>query len=681
MALEEIVRRQFAEPDRALVQDQVIAMVQADLEGLLEAYAGLPGSFGGRYVNSDMAKELFRAYAESRETRGRYDAAVHNAAAVLAAEQFRRQIVDLSDPDRIGALFLTGMPGAGKSTALMTGYRSLGSEQFAPGQRVVFEGQLSTPATSIEKVGQALEAGLRVAIVAVLPKAEEALANTFQRFQEFGRGATMYAMADIHEGLPASLRALQKEFGDRLNLNVLDVRVRSITENIPGEGGILAFEKELQNGSVRTRLADEAERLRESGAIDVDCYNQFLGIAPHGRHFGDHLDADRRDQESQYGRSLTSGSRQAPNLDRPAQLDADRPALSDLELVNRCIWQLNEAAAVEDAQIPSRADRITTAKGDLTWAIERPAISAAFSDSFSLPQMIAARLAVPTSENLDQAIDELCRIRAALMDQHAAVEILDAVEPLQRLDGPSPWDTFYADPRDRDGALMPLHGCQTPDVLGLGPIEGGDQQQSAGGQALFYPVGDYERFAEATSVVVAETLEDGLAIDAALQGDTTCAVVVASGPHGVLDVCTDVNLALVNRAATAAPTEREALSLVAALGQSGASESKAVERLVQEGPSTGTFFSRPSATPSEDSASWSQMAPEAVLESLRLAQASSRRRFEEVAAEPHERLDFAEGFRDQVRELRASTQETRLAQAFETPSMGETFKPSFGRGI
>ena len=56
MALEEIVRRQFAEPDRSLVQDRVIALLKANLEGLLEASARLLQSFGGRYVGSDPAK-------------------------------------------------------------------------------------------------------------------------------------------------------------------------------------------------------------------------------------------------------------------------------------------------------------------------------------------------------------------------------------------------------------------------------------------------------------------------------------------------------------------------------------------------------------------------------------------------------------------------------------------------
>ena len=681
MALEEIKRRQFAEPDRALVQDQVIALVQAELEGLLEAYAALPGSFGGRYVNSDMAKELFQQYAESRETRGRYDAAVHNGAAVLAAEQFRRQIVDLSDPERVGALFLTGMPGSGKSTALMGFQQTMGREKFAPEQRVVFEGQMSTPATSIEKVGQALQAGLRPTVVAVMPSAEAALANTLKRFQEFGRGATIAAMSNIHEGLPASLRELNREFGDRLNIAVLDWRVRSIPVRLDGEAGIIAFEKELENGSVRNRLTVEAERLRDSGAIDDDCYRQCVGLAPYGQHFDNPSRSIGNEQEVERGRELPTGGRQAPILDRSARLEADRPALSDLELVNRCIRQLNEAVEVEDIQKPSWAEMVATANNDLSSAADRPAILAAFADSFSHPQMVAARLAAPTPDNLGLAIDELSRIRAALVDKTAAAEMLDAVEPLQRLDGPSPWDTFYADPGDRDGALMPLHGCQTPDVLGLGPIAGGDQQQSAGGQALFYPVGGYERFAEATSVVVAETLVDGLAIDAALQGDMTCAVIVASGADGVLDVCADVNQALVNRAAISAPTEPEALSLVAALGQSDASESEAVKRLAQVSPLNGTSLSRPSATPSEETASWSQMAPEAVLESVRLAQESSRRRFEEAAAEPDERLDFAEGFRDQVRELRASTRETRLARSLDTPAITAALTPSFGRGI
>ena len=98
-------------------------------------------SFQGRYVNSDLMKEMFPEYSASKEHRNRYNLPVHNAAAVLAAEQFRAAIVDDSVPGRTNALFLTGVPGAGKTAAVLAN-----RDQDA---RIVYEGQLSEPVDAL----------------------------------------------------------------------------------------------------------------------------------------------------------------------------------------------------------------------------------------------------------------------------------------------------------------------------------------------------------------------------------------------------------------------------------------------------------------------------------------------------------------------------------------------------
>lgn len=111
MPLETITRRSFSQPDRAEVQERVAQQVERDPQRFLALYAADPRSFGGRYVNSDLMKETFAEYRESPEARNRYNAVVHNAAAVLAAEQYRRAIANNSDPSRDTAVFLTGIPG------------------------------------------------------------------------------------------------------------------------------------------------------------------------------------------------------------------------------------------------------------------------------------------------------------------------------------------------------------------------------------------------------------------------------------------------------------------------------------------------------------------------------------------------------------------------------------------
>lgn len=108
-------------------------------------------------------KEVFPVYAQSPEARNYYNTVVHNAAAVLASEQFRRIVADASEPERNTAIFLTGVPGAGKTTFISE------RERLAPDVRIVYEGQLSSPASTIPKIQEAIEADLQIEIVVVHP--------------------------------------------------------------------------------------------------------------------------------------------------------------------------------------------------------------------------------------------------------------------------------------------------------------------------------------------------------------------------------------------------------------------------------------------------------------------------------------------------------------------------------
>jgi hypothetical protein len=99
--IEPIIRRKFSQQDRAAAQEQVSQAVEADSERFLAAYRLDSRSFQGRYVNSDLMKEMFPEYSASKEHRNRYNLPVHDAAAVLAAAQFRVAVADDSIPGRI----------------------------------------------------------------------------------------------------------------------------------------------------------------------------------------------------------------------------------------------------------------------------------------------------------------------------------------------------------------------------------------------------------------------------------------------------------------------------------------------------------------------------------------------------------------------------------------------------
>lgn len=278
MPLEPIRRRGAQEPDRAEVEAAVIAAVEADPEPFLAAYQRHPSSFDGRYVCADLFKETFPQYAASPEARGRFNGVVHNSAAVLSSEQFRRVIADDSEPGRDTAIFLTGIPGAGKTSFVLAG------GELDPATRVIFEGQLINPVTSIEKIGAAIGAGLKPVVIAVHPRPENALANTFRRFTETGRGAGIGVMADIQGGLPDGLRAIERAFGDDVQLVVIDVRDRSRPAQHTGWASLPILQTEGNRGDIHQRLSDALDSARAAGTITDDCYRQASGLPPRAQH-------------------------------------------------------------------------------------------------------------------------------------------------------------------------------------------------------------------------------------------------------------------------------------------------------------------------------------------------------------------------------------------------------------
>ncbi len=274
LRLEPIFRRQFTNGDLVDVQESVIRDVQARPRDYLDRYTNHPASRQGHFVNSDLMKETIPAYAASRESRGRYNLAVHNSAAALAALQFRELVASQRPQGVDGAVFITGMPGSGKSTAIQQG------QGLASNVWLVFEGQLAKPDTTMPKIDAALEAGLQVEIAVVHPVPEDALRNTFTRFREIGRGAGLEVLAQIQGYLPEGLEAVHEKYGDRVGLQVYDVRDRQNPTLRDGWGALEVLRSEQGYDEIKQRLTDELDRCYRTGGIDEDCYRQARGQPP-----------------------------------------------------------------------------------------------------------------------------------------------------------------------------------------------------------------------------------------------------------------------------------------------------------------------------------------------------------------------------------------------------------------
>lgn len=314
--LEPIRRQSFAEPDRQSVHDAALASVQADPERYIRAYLADPQSFGGRYIAADLFKEHFPDFHASKEARNRYNAPVHNPAAVLSAEMFRRRLT-ADEPSRDTAVFLTGVPGAGKTSQVLVG------GQLPDAVRLVFEGQLAKPGTTIEKLQQVLDAGLRPVVRVVHARPEDALHNTLLRFTSYGRGASINVMADIQGGLPDSLKAVHDRFGDQVALRITDGRDRSQHRIVTGWSNLDLLRSEGNRDEIRNRLAAALETHRPQ--LSDAAWRQAAGMPPspdHGR-----LGARHPEQSRPYesGPGLPRRRDEASEL-TPAPYDAGHQA-------------------------------------------------------------------------------------------------------------------------------------------------------------------------------------------------------------------------------------------------------------------------------------------------------------------------------------------------------------------
>ncbi len=272
--MEPILPRGFADPELQMAQALAMERATSQTDDVLRQYAARTDTFGGRYVCADTMKELMPGYAQSRESRNALNEAVHNASAVLSAEQFRRVVGQGPAPHSNVAVFITGIPGAGKSTAVETA--------VARNAAVVFEGQLSRPAPSFDKIDRALKAGFDVYIMAVHVPPEVALERTNARFTSphNGRGASIAVMAEIQGNLPDGLNQIRQKFGDAVHLVVIDNTPKQERMIDGWQGGIAHLEKAGHRDEIKQRLQTALDAGYREGRYSADFYHQAAGRSP-----------------------------------------------------------------------------------------------------------------------------------------------------------------------------------------------------------------------------------------------------------------------------------------------------------------------------------------------------------------------------------------------------------------
>jgi hypothetical protein len=272
--METIALREFTNPDQMRVQERIVKAVLANPDRFIEKYIKLPNSFGGKYVCADLFKEVFPEYNSSRETRGYFNTVVHNSAAVLASEQFRR-LTDKKAEYGMKIMFLTGVPGAGKTSYFLAAQKQLGDSFYA-----VFEGQLARPEPGIAKISLALNADFSVGISVVHIKPLAALDNTIKRFNEYGRGASVFGMAAIQGELPEGLQKIKDTFTSCVTFKIHDKRNPLEPKNMKGWENLDVLRSEGSKEQIQDILISRIKEYKKQGIISDACYKQAMGLSP-----------------------------------------------------------------------------------------------------------------------------------------------------------------------------------------------------------------------------------------------------------------------------------------------------------------------------------------------------------------------------------------------------------------
>lgn len=277
--LEPIKRLEFDSAERAKVQDKVAREVESNPQKFLDLYKNLNqhdgiNSFGGRYIGADLFKETFEDFRASKENRNLFNTPLHNSAAVLASAQLKSVLSEKGKQEQDQVVFLTGVPGAGKTSSIMQG------SELNPRHKAVFEGQLSNKDTTIPKIQSVIDAGLTPVIVVVHVKSENALDNTLTRFKETGRGASVNTMANIQGNLYDGLSAVNEKFGDKVEVNIIDLRDRLQPKHLKGWDNLTVLQSEGSYETIKQKLTDRIEQYREQGKINEPAYRQAIGQAP-----------------------------------------------------------------------------------------------------------------------------------------------------------------------------------------------------------------------------------------------------------------------------------------------------------------------------------------------------------------------------------------------------------------
>jgi 2'-5' RNA ligase/flagellar biosynthesis GTPase FlhF len=162
-------------------------------------------------ISADDAKEMSPEYAKSKETKAKFNRAVHRTSSALADARYR---TELKEPPANGkdpqVVFLAGATGVGKTTVR----RNAGFAPVLAQAQIVVDGPLSQFGTSERRIQAALDAGKAVSILYVHQDPKTAWDGVLERGAGEGRQPSEDYHVKSHVGSLETIDKLAARFAD-----------------------------------------------------------------------------------------------------------------------------------------------------------------------------------------------------------------------------------------------------------------------------------------------------------------------------------------------------------------------------------------------------------------------------------------------------------------------------------